>query len=364
MKKKIAYILSFVSMSVVLVLGVFYLYLTKSAALTNKEKLVSDNLFYETKPQCIGNYVFDVPGSFVNIRNDTIRINESKIITKRMYFPAFEQRIKIRERQLNDESTIDPVDSPFLKKIYRLDNINGIIFDRNTDASVAGTSRILEGHLYNNGVAFTVTLEFTDYSDPKYADSRKKLINVAKVNENLLDVKPQALAEVKDLFSRLTGRKDSEIPAEKGTCIPDGFIKNGSGKVREQITMMYSYDNNFDFSVSTNNFVRGKESMLERSTNISSLLLKNNVYTLRKGERKLKNVIAEEWLTIGPNQRYYSGKQEDQILFNLRVNEKVADFYHPFLKVTLHNNDHPPRIYSDDQLVDIWDRLTESFRLR
>jgi hypothetical protein len=84
-----------------------------------------------------------------------------------VYHPAFEQRIRLREQKLKNSATVDPVDQPFLKQVYRLSD-NAVIFDRNRNESVAGFGRVLEGHLYVDGVAFILTQEITDLSDPKY----------------------------------------------------------------------------------------------------------------------------------------------------------------------------------------------------
>ncbi|WP_369878893.1 T6SS immunity protein Tli4 family protein, partial [Erwinia sp. B116] len=46
------------------------------------------------------------------------------------------------------------------------------------------------------------------------------------------------------------------------------------------------------------------------------------------------------------------------------ANEKTADFRHPNLDLTLSNHALPPPAYSDAELVEIWDRITRSFRIR
>lgn len=109
----------------------------------------------------------------------------------------------MREQELKKSHTVDPEDQPFLKQVYRI-NENTVIFDRNVNGSVPGFGRILEGHLYNNGVAFIVTTEITDLSEPKYKKDREDYLNSGS-KESDLNNKHQKLAEIQGLLSRLKG---------------------------------------------------------------------------------------------------------------------------------------------------------------
>ncbi|POD89060.1 hypothetical protein BV925_23370, partial [Pectobacterium odoriferum] len=207
-------------------------------ALTDKEKRMVDTLFSTTKIQCVGRYVFEVPSSFENTLTDRAQINEVSISSKRLYRPAFEQRIRKREQELQNGHTVRTVDQPFLKQVYRVSE-NAVIFDRNQNESVGGVFRILEGHLYIDGVAFILTQEILDYSDPRFAKERAfYLRDEAGRPAWMANTKPQKLAELQDVMSRLSGRKDDEIPTQPGTCISEGFIRDGSGKPKEDITFV------------------------------------------------------------------------------------------------------------------------------
>ncbi|MBT0731684.1 T6SS immunity protein Tli4 family protein, partial [Rosenbergiella nectarea] len=218
-------------------------------ALSDKEKRMVDTLFTTTKAQCVGRYVFEVPTSFENTLTDRARINEVSISSKRLYRPAFVQRIRLREEVLKNSHTVDPIDQPFLKQVYRVSE-NAVIFDRNRNESVPGFGRILEGHLYVDGVAFIISSEIRDVSDPKYKQDRVEYMN-GGMAESKLNTKPQKLAELQDLMSRLSGRKDDEIPTQPGTCISQGFIRDGSAKPKEDITFVYPHNPVFSLSVST-----------------------------------------------------------------------------------------------------------------
>jgi len=333
------------------------------SALTDKEKRMIDTLFAATKAQCVGRYMFEVPTSFENTQSEHFQLNDIRISSKRLYRPAFEQRIRLREQELKNGRTVRKVDQPFLKQVYRLSE-NAVIFDRNENESVPGFGRILEGHLYVNGVAFYLTQEITDYSDPRYIKERNfYLREEVGRHADMANDKPQKLAELQDLMSRISGRKNDEIPTEAGTCIPDGFIHDGKGEPREDITFVYPHHSGFSLTVSTNTYLGDERSMLERSHEIQPYLTKINARTLRKRKTQIANFVADEWLTSAPSESS-PGEPSGQLLFNAIANEKTVDFRHPIIDLTLSNNAQPLRAYSDAELVEIWDRILHSFRLR
>ncbi|MDR0807069.1 MAG: hypothetical protein LBN41_10060, partial [Enterobacteriaceae bacterium] len=282
--------------------------------------------------------------------------------SQRLYRPAFEQRIRLREQELKNSYTVDPIDSPFLKQVYRIDE-NTVIFDRNESASIAGFGRILEGHLYNNGVAFIVTSEIRDVSDPKYQKDREEYINSGTKESDLND-KPQKLAEIQNLLSRLNGRKDDEVPTQPGSCIPEGFIRDGNIKAKEDVALLYR-QGDFVFAISSENASEESESLLERENEINAVIISSGAHTLKKGSVALSGITAEEWLMKARQGIYQpEDKMVPYYLFSFYINEKSADFEHPLLSVELHNSGLETKNYTDSQLVEIWDRITRTFRYR
>lgn len=330
-------------------------------ALTDKEKRMVDTLFSTTKTQCMGRFVFEVPASFENTLTNRAQINDVSISSKRLYRPAFEQRIQLREQELQNGHTVRKADQPFLKQVYRVSE-NAVIFDRNRNESEGGYGRTLEGHLYIDGVAFILTQDIIDLSDPKYQKDRQDFIN-AGVRISSVHTKPQKLAELQDLMSRLSGRKDNEIPTQPGTCISEGFIRDGSGTPKEDITFVYPHNSVFSFVVWSNNALKESSTMMERSGEIQSYLNQVNARTLRKGKTQIAGFDASEWLSTAPSEQS-PDIASAQLLFTAIANEKTADFRHPNLDLTLSNHSLPPPTYSDSELLEIWDRIIRSFRIR
>ena len=329
--------------------------------LTDKEKRMVDTLFATTKTQCVGRYIFEVPASFENTLTDRAQINEIYISSERLYRPAFEQRIRLREEELKNSRTVDTIDQPFLKQIIRLSG-NAVIFDRNKNESEAGYGRTLEGHLYVDGVEFILSQDIIGLSAPKYQKDKEDFIS-AGVSSGYLNTKPQKLAELQYLMSRLSGRKDDEIPTQPGTCISQGFIRDGNNKPKEDITFIYPHDTVFSFIVWSNNALKESTDMLERSSEIQAYLTQINAQTLRKGKTQIAGFDTSEWLTTAPSEKS-PDHASAQLLFTAVANEKTADFRHPNLDLTLSNHALPPPTYSDSELVEIWDRITRSFRIR
>lgn len=351
--------------AVIFILGTVFWLLTRPwppAALTTKEKQMTDKLFEQTKPQCISRYLFDVPVSFNNAAVGQVKINDMTITSKRLYPPAFSQRIHLREQELSNSPAVNPEDLPYLKQVYRI-NKDTVIFDRNVNGSVPGFGRILEGHLYSNGVAFIVTAEITDLSDSKYKKDREDYLNSGSTESELND-KPEKLAEMQSLLSRLSGRRDTDVPVEPGVCIPEGFIKDLNVISKDDVTLIYKQVD-FEVIVNSNNALGKGNTLLEREDEINPTIIRVGAYTLKKGAVKLPEINAEEWLIKG-RQEIYDSEDKDVIAyrFTLYGNEDIADSRHPIFSVELNNSGKETKNYTDSQVVDIWDRITRTFRYR
>ncbi|HHQ4053801.1 TPA: T6SS immunity protein Tli4 family protein, partial [Citrobacter freundii] len=233
-----------------------------ASAPVQKDSPVINTLFAQTKPQCIGRYVIDVPESFNNQLYDMIFIDDFKIESKPLYPPAFKQRVQLREQALRDAINKPgnrPENAPFLKEVVLLPDGKGAIFDHN-ESGTPDIYRQLEAHVYSGMTAFVITTDIRDFSDKKH--SEKKIKYLARgFTEADANTKPAKLAAMQSLISRLSGRRDEDIPSAKGVCIPNGFIRDDGGKHLEKITFSYENDD-FILGVYTNNKYSGSEDTL------------------------------------------------------------------------------------------------------
>ncbi|EMH4164919.1 hypothetical protein RJ498_004255 [Pluralibacter gergoviae] len=322
----------------------------------------------QTKPQCIGRYVIDVPESFNNHVHDMIFIDDFKIESKRLYPSAFKQRVQLRKQELNNEINKPgnkPENAPYIKQLIQLQDDKGVIFDRNNSGS-ADSFRHLEAHVYTNGIAFIITTKILDLSASKYVDEKKSYLS-AGFSEAETNTKPAKLAALQSLISRLSGRNDEDIPSAKGVCIPNGFIRDDGRQHVEKITFQYE-NNDFILGVYTNNKYPGSEDTLfNRSAQINEALKTSNKYTIKKLALSPNGIPAESWL-FGGTQTIRSestGKDEENTFydFDFKANERDATSYKPKISIGL-TSEYKKTRYSEAQMIEIWDRLVNSLRYK
>lgn len=352
--KKLSYLI------IILLMGFVGVLLYKQpATLTDKEKNAMDTLFESTKSQCIGRYVFDVPVSFVNTQHGAVMLNEYRIETQRMYLPAFEQMINLRENELKSIETYHSKDAPFLKNSIALpSNLKGVIFDRNQVTTTPGYGRILEGHLYKDGVTFKINKEFNDLSNDKYKKKRAEYID-AGVSDKFFTSASVQVDEMEKMLALFSGRMDTDIPTSPGSCIPDGFFRN-TVKAKERMGLLYDTGFNVDFSVMTNNYLREKNSLKDRTSGVSEVLSQINGNIIKNESRLINGIKVDELLTVG-EKRNGPGRLYQ---FMLIANEKNADFLHPIISVSLQNFTPEETSLSDAQVIDLWDRIVRTIRIR
>ncbi|WP_193216290.1 T6SS immunity protein Tli4 family protein [Buttiauxella massiliensis] len=326
---------------------------------------MTQTLFSTTKPQCIGRYLIDVPGSFNNILKDMVFIDEFKIESQRLYRPSFEQRIQLREKELYDSTNKpgnDSIDGPFLKEVIRLPDEKGVIFDRN-EPGTPDSYRQLEAHVYSGMTAFVITADIRDYSAPKNKERKSEYLSLG-FTEAQSNTKPVILSAMRSLISRLSGRKDDEIPVDKGVCIPDGFIKDNGGIQKEKLTFRYVNDD-FSFGMKIDNTIKkSDDTFFSRSDNINESAHSLGKQTIRKNELSPGGIPSQEWLFRGVQSLSDEGDKTAPLYsFILFSNESIAAPNKPWTNVELSSIYKNTR-YSEAQMVEIWDKLVSTIRYR
>ena len=103
----------------------------------------------------------------------------------------------------------------------------GYVFNRSRTGAEA-TIRTLELMAWRSGSQITVLSDATDMSldtDPMVCDIRKT------------DV-PDKLARLLNVYERVRGRADLEVPAEQGICFANGFLR-GEPNDKEEVNLYY-----------------------------------------------------------------------------------------------------------------------------
>ena len=329
---------------------------TYSYSLNEQDPAVINSLFDDAPTYCLGRYTFNYPKALTQELSSVINIDDMTIESQFLYPPAFKQRIELREDELKSQRVVDNSDAPFLKEVIKLNN--GVIFDSNENSTTPDFGRILEGHIYIDRIAFIIKTEIRDVSSPKYKNMQ---IRDQKYNIPISD-KPQKLAAMRSLISRLHGRPKNEISTEKGICTPYGFIQDDGRAHQEEISMVFE-NPQFYWAVDMDNTIDSeKESMLDRADEIKSVLSQYGGKTLQKGTTYFNNVPGEEWLTLGRDPRY--DNQSDKFYyFQYYANEKNIGYLHPSVSILMHSSSKVVH-YTDEQMVEIWDRVLQSFKVR
>lgn len=332
-------------------------FFTKKDRLTKQDYIMIDALFENVTPQCIGPFVVDVPIAFNNGNGNQVFIDGFRIESKFIYPPAFKQRVALREQALRNEKTSEK-NSPVLKEMIILPDGKGVIFDRNKSSS-EDAYRTLEAHVYTEMIAFIITINIRDFSDEKYAKKNSDFL-ARGFNEIDANEKPTKLMALQSLISRLSGRKNENIPSDRGVCIPNGFIAD-DGNVHQEI-ISFSYEND-DFILgfrSDNTAVGSSDTLFNRSAQINELMSFTKKSTIKKESLSPNGIPTLEWLMVGKQ-----NNQADKDLFEfiLYANEQVADAKKPLLYIGL-NNAAKNTQYSQWQMVEIWDRITGSLRYK
>lgn len=338
----------------------YYLYgeYPQKIRLTAQEMGVVNTFLDDMTTRCVGRYLIDMPASF-SVTSDNILafINKVPIKTKRLYRPAFEQKIRLREEALRKEKTVNPQDMPYLKQIYSLPaGMDGVIFERNESASVPDVGRILEAHIYTNGVAVEIAMKADNGSAERYTERRSKY---PELYSNTVSDK---LAELIQLLRRMSGKKDTEIPQSAGFCLPEVFVADGLTSNKEEIDITYTSNKypRTDFDFSTDNFNKTDDTMLDRSADMNKDIIAADGRTIKKGKREINSLYTEDWLIFGN-----MDSDEKGLRFVLHANENVSQPNSPWMYISFLQ-----RGFADDhqllenEAVSAWETITDTLRLR
>ncbi|MGV3345430.1 T6SS immunity protein Tli4 family protein [Enterobacteriaceae bacterium LUAb1] len=302
-----------------------------------------------------GRFLIDVPQAFIADDENQAEINGHIMYSKQQYFPAFLQKIRLREEELKNTpptALASPDQAPFLKGQYALaDNRKGVIFHRMEGEHIDDAFRILESHLWDHGVGINLNIDAVDASNPRYNADKLQYPGIYKN-----DVEEKR-AELTALLARIEGWDNITPPPGQGTCYTNVFIKGPPGDT-ERAANSYVYKDDLPVYITLryNTYIKEDDTLLERASGIKALIARIvGLKTLRKGKRTINGLQGEEWLTVQTDQ---SGKKE--YLFNLLINEKIGSPQTPYLAVTLTNHN----ILSEEDTLALWDAVTHTLRPR
>ena len=338
--------------------------------LTPSQQVAMNKINAEMKPYCVGRYMLDLPSSFTAY-NDSAPLDnniwaavisrpedmyKTYLATKKMYRPGFVQLIALREKVLQNSKTVDAQDMPFLKKVWPLpDGMDGVIFERNENESVADAMRILEGYLYTNGVVIKLQKQTVNDSSPVYNQQRN--------GDPIQNYVARDVSQMQSLMARISGRDNDVIPTNPGSCITHAFIATDpTAREREDINigLISNTFDNIRVVVSNDNFTREENTVLDRMGEIKSNISRSRGGIERKGAFSVNGLEAQEFLATGLQE----DNDEPRYQFEMYINEMTASYKAPGFMLTLDNQRMSPTSYSKEEIIAFWDEISRSVRLR
>ena len=338
--------------------------------LTSSQQVTMNKINAEMKPYCVGRYMLDLPSSFTAY-NDAAPLDnniwaavisrpedmyKTYLATKKMYHPGFVQLIALREKALQNSKTIDAQDMPFLKKVWPLPTgMDGVIFERNENGGAADAMRILEGYIYSNGVVIKFQKQTVNDSASRYERQRN--------GDPIQNYVTSDVSQMQSLMTRISGRDNDFIPTKPGSCITHAFIATDpTARDQEDINigLISSTFNNIRVALSTDNFTREENTMLDRMGEITSNISRSRGGIERKGAFSVNGLQAQEFLATGLQE----DNDESRYNFEMYINEMTASYKTPGFILTLDNQRMPPTSYSKGEIIAFWDTISRSVRVR
>jgi hypothetical protein len=336
--------------------------------LSTEQQQQVNQLLDNSATRCVGVYLIDLPVDFKTDQLGQVFYQDNNILisTEQQYLPPFKQMITLREQELENTTPVNAIDGKFLKAIYPVptdnpDKMQGIIFERMQREGMPDVARILEGYRWQDEVTLKIEIKANNGLAQRYDEDR------ATSSPGLYDNNvPDKLNELYKLFKRISVLDDFTIPTEPGFCFTNVFMK-GENREHKDMNFIYQYDGNEDFYFSIDSE--------DQSYNVALLdipaafIMPEFGKTIYKGTRKSKHLSLEEWITKG---KYFEDNivgrdfMHEGYIFTLGIHMVNSNYRTPklvvkmFYKIPIDKR----RAYTEEQLMVIWQKITDSIRIR
>ncbi|WP_268063783.1 MULTISPECIES: T6SS immunity protein Tli4 family protein, partial [unclassified Citrobacter] len=171
------------------------------------------------------------------------------------------------------------------------------------------------------------------------------------------------VSQMQSLMARISGRDNDVIPVKPGSCITHAFIATDTTAAdREDINIGF-ISNTFDnirVAVSSDNFTREENTVLDRMGEIKSNISRSRGAIERKGAFSVNGLQAQEFLATGLQE----DNDEPRYQFEMYINEMTASYKTPGFMLTLDNQRMSPTSYSKEEIIAFWDTISRSVRVR
>jgi hypothetical protein len=320
----------------------------------NEEKKVAKEMTQKMITVCVGRFLIDLPEgaevTFAPARVAGVTIAVQPGYTEEQYTAKLGQREQVLSQQKNEydkvslEKTVEANAVNFHSTILyygREKPLTEIQFGKKVAGTEEGLS--VEGSGLYNGTLYTFKAEHL--ASPRFENN------------------------VLELVKKFEARNPDFIPSQPGFCTENGLIHDPiSADDVESITMFASLKGHPDVAIRLNTLVnddRLQESLLERDAkNDVKLENRNSVKTFRRQHRVLNGIDGEEVLD-----KFKEANGTSAHMFMWAGMGKLKDVLAPKVTLELETGIGRPgqpvnSSLSDDAVLELWDRITTSIRLR
>lgn len=320
----------------------------------NQHKTVTDNMTSKMTTVCVGRFLIDIPeGStirFSSARIAGVDINTWSNATSKQLQASIDEKLQELEGQTNE------YDLPSLEKNIVADAINfkaTILYH--------GREKPLVEIVYGqkvNGIEQGITVDaWGMHGDVAYRFFGKHLAS------------PRSENNVLNVVKRLESRSSAHIPDAPGFCIDEGIVHDPiAASENESVAMFASVKGHPDIAIRLDTSVnvdRLQDSVLVRDAQNNIKHENPSVFKdMRKGPRLLNGLEGEEVLDKIKQKNGTSSH-----FFMWASMGKMHDVLSPKLTLELETGVGRPgeqisSSLSDEAVVELWDRVSSSIRLR
>lgn len=359
----------------------------KVPEMTPEETRRIEQLTERMTTRCMGRYLIDLPEAFILSVNNPATIEGIPVKVTPMSRSQFDSQLERRTQELRKEHMDTRPDRPLLKGSEQTPaDFVGRVFNRVESGGTAEFARVLELLAWKEGYRIDMQTKATDgtdlHPDPKkigtvWGNIEKRVIEEYKNRKDT----PEKLALLLSVYSRVEGRKETDIPESKGLCIANGFVR-GEAIIEEGLNTSFDLKGlpDVSFDLSHLGDLHEEKSLLQRSGEVEKDMKASGTQTIRKGKKEIHGLAYEEWLMQGPTADRVPGT-----MFTLNGNEVAEGADKPFVSLQLLNGfriDTPPDLseeqrealgllkdlekatFSPSEAVALWDKVIPTLRRR
>lgn len=317
-----------------------------------------DKLFAQTKPVCFGRFIIDIPTTAQVVWGPT------HVGWEIDSYP--DQGIKI-SAQIRDKVKE-------IEKIKHLEEPSALIgvFD-----GPNAESKIVVGYKSRHDTGLVQLHSYIRLDKHAFVQSAPSAVlgrnQAGVVNKTGYQ---KYVAEMQNTARRLRVREETEIPTEPGICIEAGFVAGGDKYEMTSVGFRFPEFPDVTFSIQAQKTDRPEESnslewSLQKGKEFAGVAGMGDLYskikTLREGKRRMGDWEGAEKLARMPGQKDGTPSVHEFMFKSIGV---ANDMLRPLIDMDLHSGvqENTPGVnepsLKNDEAVALWDKLTNSIRVR